>query len=124
MVAAFNGFWFWQELPSVPRPGVEPKQKGLTSVKPFLVAGSGVEPETFGLWIQRSNHLSYPAVFTLSVNNGVQKYKKLAFREIFISPYDTIIWKNLAEQAGWGQKMIGEARFNTQNLLLQPKFIA
>ena len=78
------------------------------------VAGSGVEPETFGLWIQRSNHLSYPAVFfiypfrslagsgvevwvhqladmnpTLSilrpVNNGVQKYKKLAFREILLA---------------------------------------
>ena len=32
----------------------------------FLVAGSGIEPLTSGLWVPRSNQLSYPAIkFTL-----------------------------------------------------------
>ena len=32
---------------------------------PFFVARGRVEPPTFGLWIQRSNHLSYRAKFDL-----------------------------------------------------------
>ena len=36
------------------------------------VAGSRIELETSGLWIRRSNQLSYPAVLALRVQSYIQ----------------------------------------------------
>jgi hypothetical protein len=52
----------------------------------------------------------------------VQKYKKLAFREILLALMIQLFERILTPWAFRGQKMIGQARFNVQNLLLQPKF--
>ena len=43
-----------------------------------FVAKTGLEPVTFGLWIQRSNHLSYLAIFV------VQIYKRFAYPQNII----------------------------------------
>jgi len=54
----------------------------------------------------------------------VQKYKKLAFREILLALMTQLFERILAPRPFAGKKMAGLALFNTQNLLLQPKFIA
>ena len=42
----------------------------------LIVAGVGPEPTTSGLWIRRSNQLSYPAIHALYFFKAVQRYRK------------------------------------------------
>ena len=41
-----------------------------------MVAGGGIEPPTLGLWIPRSNHLSYPATFRINNLQSLWAYLK------------------------------------------------
>ena len=55
-----------------------------------MVAGSGIEPLTSGLWVPRSNQLSYPAIKFISIYNGfnflcnqVFKFNQKNFKILF-----------------------------------------
>ena len=56
----------------------------------ILVAGSGIEPLTSGLWVPRSNQLSYPAInwiFLYKLKNYLASFMK-------ISPIPDFNWSN------------------------------
>ena len=40
------------------------------TTRPFLVAGEGFEPTTFGLWAQRATGLLYPAIKQKNIGGG------------------------------------------------------
>ena len=45
----------------------------------LIVAGVGPEPTTSGLWIRRSNQLSYPAIIQLSSLKAGAKLGKINY---------------------------------------------
>ena len=49
----------------------------------LFVAGRGYDPRTSGLWIRRSNQLSYPAVHvTFVLESGCKGMKKISYSQI------------------------------------------
>ena len=51
----------------------------------LFVAGRGYDPRTSGLWIRRSNQLSYPAIhITFVLESGCKGMKKKSYLQIII----------------------------------------
>ena len=65
--------------------GLYRKQKRLLIIMiiNLFVAGRGYDPRTSGLWIRRSNQLSYPAVHvTFVLESGCKGMKKISYSQI------------------------------------------
>ena len=62
---------------------IENKRLVIIMIINLFVAGRGYDPRTSGLWIRRSNQLSYPAVHLAFVlESGCKGMKKISYSQI------------------------------------------